>query len=70
MALTGMDLLRSQPGTLGRIARELGVTRAAVTKWDEIPLHRVPDVERITGYSRKALRPDFPWAEPASINQD
>lgn len=61
MHLTGMELLRSQPKTLAKVARELGITRGAVAMWERIPLNRVPDVERITGYPRAWLRPDFQW---------
>ena len=64
MQLTGMDLLRSQPKTLSKVARGLGITRGAVALWGKIPLSRVPDVERITGFSRQQLRPDFPWSDP------
>lgn len=67
--LTGMDLLRSQRGLMAKIAAGLGVERSAVAMWKEIPPTRVPDVERITGYSRHRLRPDL-WekapSQPAS----
>lgn len=63
----GMELLRSQPGLMARIAKELGVTRAAVTKWRRIPAERVLAVEEITGVARHLLRPDLyppPWRRP------
>jgi DNA-binding transcriptional regulator YdaS (Cro superfamily) len=48
-------------GALSRIAREIGVQRAAVCKWQTrgIPAERVLDVERATGIPRHALRPDL-----------
>jgi DNA-binding transcriptional regulator YdaS (Cro superfamily) len=71
MGLTGMALLRQDKKVgIRRLARALGITSGAVAKWREIPLDRVPDVERVTGYSRKLLRPDFQWDEtvvPAGV---
>lgn len=46
-------------GSASELARRLGITPAAVLQWDEIPIRRVPDVERISGVSRHELRPDF-----------
>jgi DNA-binding transcriptional regulator YdaS (Cro superfamily) len=46
-------------GLRAKIARELGMTRAAITKWRQIPAERLPDVERITGIPRHELRPDI-----------
>lgn len=56
-----MPLLRSQRGLMTRIAAELGIRRGAVSMWRKIPLDRVPEVERITGFTRHQLRPDFDW---------
>ena len=66
-----MALLRWDKNvSLNRIARALGITSGAVAKWREIPLDRVPDVERLTGYSRKLLRPDFPWDDASIIDKE
>lgn len=46
-------------GTASELARRLGITPAAVLQWDEIPIRRVVDVERVSGISRKELRPDI-----------
>jgi DNA-binding transcriptional regulator YdaS (Cro superfamily) len=67
MQLTGMALLRTQPGLLSRIATELGISRSAVAMWERVPLNRVPDVARITGFSRRAIRPDFPWDDEMEV---
>jgi len=68
MGLTGMALLRHDKKVgINRLARALGITSGAVAKWQQIPLDRVPEVERVTGYSRKLLRPDFPWDESAAV---
>ena len=58
-----MALLRAKKVGINRLARELGITSGAVAKWKEIPLERVPEVARLTGFSRRLLRPDFPWDE-------
>lgn len=46
-------------GGPGKLAKSLGISRAAVAMWKVIPVLRVPDVERVTGISRHTLRPDF-----------
>ena len=46
-------------GSASELARRLGITPAAVLQWDEVPIRRVPEVERISGVSRHELRPDF-----------
>ncbi len=58
-----MQLIRAQRGLIALIARELGITGAAVSLWTQVPPERVPDVARITGLSRHQLRPDL-WEEP------
>ena len=55
----GMQLIRAQRGLLSEVARALGLTRAAVVKWTEVPADRVVEIERITGIPREALRPDL-----------
>lgn len=63
-----MALIRKQRGLMAKIASELGITRAAVAMWKEIPADRVPDVERITGIPRHELRPSL-WQKPARRQQ-
>lgn len=46
-------------GTASELARRLGISPAAVLQWEEIPIRRVVDVERVSGISRKVLRPDL-----------
>lgn len=61
-----MDLIRSERGLMAKIAKDLGVTRAAVCTWKRIPAEKALDVERITGISRQTLRPDlYPAPEAA-----
>jgi DNA-binding transcriptional regulator YdaS (Cro superfamily) len=52
-------LLRQERGTIARIAEAFGITHGAVAQWRKIPPERVLEVERITGISRHALRPDI-----------
>lgn len=51
--------LRRKRGALSQLAVELGVTAQAVHLWEVVPIQRVLEVERITGISRRRLRPDY-----------
>jgi DNA-binding transcriptional regulator YdaS (Cro superfamily) len=55
----GMDLIRAQRGLQAKVAHGLGVTRAAVVKWRQVPAERLLEIERITGIPRELLRPDL-----------
>lgn len=55
----GMDLIRAQRGLLAKVSRGLGLTRAAIVKWDKVPAERVVQIEEITGIPREQLRPDL-----------
>ncbi|MGE4044484.1 MAG: YdaS family helix-turn-helix protein [Acetobacteraceae bacterium] len=57
--MDGMDLIRGRRGLLAKVARECGVTRAAVVKWKKVPAERLPTVESATGIPRHLLRPDI-----------
>ena len=63
---SGMDLIRARRGLLAEVAHSLGMTRAAVVKWREVPAERVVEIERITGIPREQLRPDL-YRKTASI---
>lgn len=41
------------------LARQLGISRAAIAQWKRVPARRVIEVERISGVSRHRLRPDL-----------
>lgn len=56
---SGMDLLRAKRGRLAEVAHGLGLTRAAVVKWERVPADRLIEIERITGIPREQLRPDL-----------
>lgn len=53
-ALSG-DRVRS----LADLARELDLTRQAVSRWSRVPPKHVLRVEELTGVSRHTLRPDI-----------
>ena len=46
-------------GSLAQLARDLGISRAAVAQWKRVPAERVVAVERFTGIPREELRPDL-----------
>ena len=51
-------------GGTKNLGEALGITRQAVEQWRAVPPERVLDVERITGVSRYALRPDIYGVPP------
>lgn len=42
-----------------KLAKIIGINHAAVCRWKVIPVHRLLDVEQITGIPREELRPDI-----------
>lgn len=61
--------LRKRQLCLADLARLVAVDKSTVTRWARktVPAERVVEVERVTGISRKELRPDLygPAAEVA-----
>jgi DNA-binding transcriptional regulator YdaS (Cro superfamily) len=55
--ITIHELLEKR-GACTAIAKECGISTAAVSKWPKVPAERVLAVERATGISRHRLRPD------------
>lgn len=54
-----LNLVIAAVGSKAALAKQLQVTRGAVTHWKtRIPISRVVEIERITGISRTILRPD------------
>lgn len=58
-----MALIRARRGTMAKIAKSLGISRAAVSLWDKIPAEVVVQVEAVTEIPREQLRPDLYRAE-------
>lgn len=55
---TALDDAAGRVGNRRRLAKLLGISSQAVYHWEQVPVRRVLDVERITGVSRQRLRPD------------
>lgn len=55
----GLKEIRERKGLQSALARELGVTRQAISDWPVVPIDRLKDVEKFTGISREKLRPDI-----------
>jgi DNA-binding transcriptional regulator YdaS (Cro superfamily) len=55
------DLLTFRDLSMADLARLLGVNKSTVSRWSlrRVPAERVLDVERVSGVSRHALRPDL-----------
>lgn len=49
----------SAVGSGYRLAQLVGVTPNAVYNWIRVPTHQLAEVARITGLTRKKLRPDL-----------
>lgn len=49
----------TRAGGPSALARDLGISQAAISQWRQVPYSRVLTVERITGVSRYELRPDI-----------
>jgi len=60
-----LEELFARRGAISRIARELGISTAAVSQWKRVPDDRVADVARILGLPVSAIRPDLGAAPPA-----
>jgi pyruvate kinase len=54
-----LELALSERLAVTRIAAAVGVTRAAVSQWRRVPERHLGAVARITGISRRRLRPDL-----------
>lgn len=54
-----LDRAKEAAGGAVGLARLLEITSQAITQWEQVPINRVFEVERVTGVSRYELRPDF-----------
>ena len=66
--MDGMELIRSERGTIAKIAKGLNINASAVSMWRRVPAERLPAVSEITGIPRHQLRPDIcPAPEAADV---
>jgi len=55
----GLELALRTRMAVTEIAEALGVSRAAVSQWRRVPAKHVATVARMTGISKRVLRPDL-----------
>jgi DNA-binding transcriptional regulator YdaS (Cro superfamily) len=46
-------------GSMSKLAKHLGVTRAAVSHWKVVPFKHLAEISKLTGIPRSELRPDL-----------
>ena len=46
-------------GNPAKLAAKLGVSRQAVSKWEDVPMRHIIAIEKATGVPRERLRPDL-----------
>jgi DNA-binding transcriptional regulator YdaS (Cro superfamily) len=56
---SGLDEIYAIHGLAAKIARELGISRAAVCAWRKVPIRHLREVARISGIPKERLRPDI-----------
>jgi|APFre7841882654_1041346.scaffolds.fasta_scaffold217292_2 DNA-binding phage protein len=54
-----LDLVFRKCGNMSNLARKLGLTRQAISKWDRVPLAHIKQIADLTGMTRESLRPDI-----------
>jgi len=59
MANEALERAITAVGGLTKLAGSLGVTKQAISQWEEVPPLRVLAVERASGIPRHELRPDL-----------
>ena len=55
----GLEAALSRRRAITEIAEALGVSRAAVSQWRQVPLRHLEAVAKLTGISKRKLRPDL-----------
>lgn len=55
-----LDIAKKAAGGASGLAAKIGgISSQAISQWKRVPAERVLEVERATGVSRHALRPDI-----------
>jgi len=60
----GLRQAIERAGSQVKLARLLGITHQAVSKWTTVPVHHLIEIERLTGVHRALLRPDLYVDQP------
>jgi len=56
-------------GGVSQLAEKIGISQPSVSNWHKIPAERVLSVEKVTGVSRTALRPDLYPEQSTTIDE-
>lgn len=55
----GLRLAVERAGSRYRLAKIIGIGLPALSRWEQIPLKRLLQVEKLLGINRELLRPDM-----------
>ena len=55
----GLTRAIEKAGSMGKLARLLGISQQAVSQWREVPTRHIIAIEHATGVPREVLRPDL-----------
>lgn len=61
--------LNAERGRRKALAQSLGIWPSNISMWERVPSERVLEIERLTGISRHALRPDIYGPAPSEAAQ-
>jgi DNA-binding transcriptional regulator YdaS (Cro superfamily) len=70
MRSEALDKAIQKAGGMSALAIELGISRQAISQWDEVPPLQVLAVEKASGVPRYELRPDIFGAEATPSQPD
>lgn len=59
MSKNGVDLANQAAGGPTKLAEALGITQAAVSQWERVPIQHVLKIEELYKIDRHDLRPDI-----------
>src|SRR5690242_369604 len=65
----GLQQAINAVGGVTELARRIGVSQPAVSKWSRVPADRVLSVEAASGVARAVLRPDLYAKPPTAIDE-
>lgn len=59
MGKKALDDMLAVAGGAAALAKNLKISRSAISQWRRVPVNRVLEIEKLTGISRHDLRPDI-----------